>query len=243
MKLNYRDKVILGILLAIVILIGGFVGLVKPKSQDIETDSAELETKQTERDEVQGKLDQIEPLTKKIQDTYSETNTLAQDFVSMDEINYTYKLDQFLRDKADECEVKINTLSVGDMSTSGLEYYYFEHEVIGEDMLASADLNGDMQAGIDEEMAEETALSERTEEEVMSTEYGLTVTGTKENIWKYMETIKDFDDAVIINSVDISDYTFGEDDDENTDKTSQVSFVMTLYSVYDMAEPDTSADK
>ena len=65
MKLNYRDKVILGILLAVVILIGGFVGLVKPKSQDIETDQAELDTKQTERDEVQGKLDQIEPLTKR----------------------------------------------------------------------------------------------------------------------------------------------------------------------------------
>ena len=64
-----------------------------------------------------------------------------------------------------------------------------------------------------------------------------------------MDAIKGIDDAVIINSVTIGDYTFGEDlsDEEKAalgedqDK-SDVQFILTLYSVYDMAKPNTDAD-
>ena len=48
MKLNYRDLVILGILLALAILIAGFFLLIKPKNEEIKTNKetlAQLETR------------------------------------------------------------------------------------------------------------------------------------------------------------------------------------------------------
>ena len=43
MKLNYRDKVILGIVLAIAILLAGYFMLIKPKNEDIKSNKATLE--------------------------------------------------------------------------------------------------------------------------------------------------------------------------------------------------------
>ena len=43
MKLNYREKIILGVFLAVAILLGAFLGLVKPKSKTLEDNKARLE--------------------------------------------------------------------------------------------------------------------------------------------------------------------------------------------------------
>ena len=42
MKLNYRDKVILLVLLSIIIVVAGIFGLINPKNEDIKTDEAKL---------------------------------------------------------------------------------------------------------------------------------------------------------------------------------------------------------
>ena len=39
MKLNYRDKVILGIVLAIAIVVAGYFALIKPKNEQFDTDA------------------------------------------------------------------------------------------------------------------------------------------------------------------------------------------------------------
>ena len=249
MKLNYREKVILGILLAVVILIAGFVGLVKPKSQDIEDDTAIRAAKQSEQEEVEAKIAQIEPLKKKIDATYQETNKLAGDFVPMEEIDYTFMLDQCMRDYAEESEVKVLNLEVKDLDSKVLKYYYFTPEVLSEDLFSASDLNGDAQAAFDELSAESNSLSERTEEEVVGTEYAVKVKGTRENIWAYMKAIEDIGDARIISSVKFQDYSFGELTGENEannvgegEGETEVDFIVSFYSVYEMAKPDTEAD-
>ena len=245
MKLNYREKVILGILLAAVILIAGFVGLVKPKTQDIEDDTALRETKRAEQAEVENKIAQIEPLKKKIDTKYQETNKLAEDFVPMEEINSTFALDQYMREYAEESEVKILKLEVSDLGSQVLNYYYFTPEILSEDLFAASDLNGDSQAAFDELSAESNSLSERTEEEVVGTEYAVKVKGTRENIWAYMQAIEDIGDARIISSVKFQDYSFGELMDETVaegEGETEVDFVISFYSVYEMAKPNTEAD-
>ena len=246
MKLNYREKVILGILLAVVILIAGFVGLVKPKTQDIEDDTALRETKRTEQQEVEDEIAQIEPLKKKIDNTYQGTNKLAGDFVPMEEINDTFALDQYMREYAEESEVKILKLEVEELSSTPLKYYYFTPEVLSEDLFAASDLNGDSQAAFDELSAESDSLSERTEEEVVGTEYAVKVRGTRENIWAYMQAIEDIGDARIISSVKFQDYSFGESNEEEPvaegEGETEVDFVVSFYSVYEMAKPNTEAD-
>ncbi|HAE51911.1 MAG TPA: hypothetical protein DCG30_01475 [Ruminococcus sp.] len=245
MKLNYREKVILGILLAVIILIAGFVGLVKPKSQDIEDDTALRETKRTEQQEVQDKIDQIEPLKKKIDATYQETNKLAEDFVPMEEINDTYMLDQYMREYADDSEVKILDLQLEELNSQVLKYYYFTPEVLSEDLFAASDLNGDAQTAFDQLSAESNSLSERTEEEVVGTQYAVKVKGTREHVWAYMKAIEEIGDARIISSVKFQDYSFGELMDDTVaegEGETEVDFIVSFYSVYEMAKPDTEAD-
>lgn len=243
MKLNYREKVILGIFLAVVICIAGFVLLIKPKNEDIKTDKATRTSKEEERDQVQRKIDQIKPLQDKIETTYTETTKLTDDFVDYDEIYLTEKFDMFMQHYAEETEVKILTLNVENLNARTLDYYYFELENANEELFASADLNGDRKAEFDKENAEGASLSQRTKESVMAADYAITVTGKKENIWDFMQALADQEETLIINSVAISDYTFGAEPDSSElqgDEESSVVFHVTAYSIYEMAKPNTA---
>lgn len=255
MKLNYRDKVILGILLALVILIASFFLLIKPKNQDIKDNRAKLEKVQQERDEIDGKIAEIKPLKTEIQETYDDTTGLTDDFVEYNDIYNARKLDQYMQHFAEECEVKVKTLSAGDLGTGNLKYYYFKPSFLAEDMLASADLNGDRQDAIKDRKAESEALSSRTQEKVLTGNYTISVTGTQENIWNYLQAIEEQDKTIIINSVSLSNATISKEalekqaralgtelknDEEEPEVTANLS--ITLYSVYELSEPNLEAD-
>ena len=115
-----------------------------------------------------------------------------------------------MQEYADQCEVKVSTLNVGQLTSGTIDYYYFTSETVSDDLFSSADINGDQQKLREKDDAESISLKQRDKGEAMSTQYGISVKGTKENIWKYMDAIKGIDDSVIINSVAIKDYTFGE---------------------------------
>ena len=83
----------------------------------------------------------------------------------------------------------------------------------------------------------------------MGTKYGMVLKGTKENIWKYLKAIEDQSETILINKVDIEDFNFEADLDEEgyiraekPDGESKAEVIISLYSVYEMDEPDTSAD-
>lgn len=245
MKLNNREKAILGIVLAIAFLLIALLGFVRPRVAKIKADKVVRTQKEEEKAEVDRKIDMIPTLTKKINETYEETKKLSDDFVEINSIANTYDLDQLLQNYAEENEVKIIDLNAGVVKDEKLEYYYLESKELAKDFFASADLNGGYTDMRDKQLAEELALKDRNEETVMGAKYGVKVRGKKENIWKYMQAIADQDETIIINSVDIADYTFQGQVDEkervtpNENGESEVSFVLTLYSVYEMEKPNT----
>ena len=106
MKLNYRDKIILGVLLAVVILLLGFFLLIKPKKADIESDKATLTQVQQQKDEIDAKIAEIKPLQKQIKETYDDTTKLTGDFVAYNDINNPRKIDQYMQHFCEDCEVK-----------------------------------------------------------------------------------------------------------------------------------------
>lgn len=247
MKLNNREKVILGVVIAIAIILVGLLGYVRPTITKIKDDKVVLKQKEEKRAEVESKIAMIPTLQKKINDTYEETKKLSDDFVEINSVANTYDLDQFLQSYAEENEVKILSLDAGQIGEKTLEYYYLESKEMAKDFFASADLNGGYTAMRDKQNAEEYALKDRNEETVLATEYGIQVRGKKENIWKYLQAIADQEETIIINSVDIADYTFQGNVDEkervtpNENGESEVNIVMTLYSVYEMEKPNTEA--
>lgn len=250
MKLNYREKVILGVLLALIICVAGYIGLIRTKSEQIKADKVTLEQKEGEKAEVDAKIAQIVPLTNEINDTYTETKKLTSDFVSYDKILNSTDVDQFMQKYADENEVKIYSLDVVGLTSAPIGYYYFTPEFPGEKMLESSDLNGGVMAGVNKDKAESVALAERTIEEALTSTYNIIVRGKKEAVWNFMKALEEQDETVIINSVNIEDYNFGVTEDENGNEVppadgqdeSSVTFNVSLYSVYEMAKPNTDAE-
>ncbi len=249
MKLNYRDKVFLGILLALIICVAGYVGLIRIKNEHIKADKLALEDLQKTKEEVEAQIAEIVPLTNDINDTYSNTKKLTSDFVSYDKILNSTDVDQYMQAFADENEVKILSLEANNLSGSNIQYYYFTPEIPGEEMLEGSDLNGSVMANVGEQKAESEALKQRNVEDSLMATYTINVSGKKEAVWNFMKALEEQDKTVIINAVSIEDYTFGEQEDENGNQItpegegeSIVQFDVSLYSVYEMQKPNTDAD-
>ena len=247
MKLNYRDAVILGIVLALAVLLAGFFFAIKPKNDDIKSNKASLETLEQERAQVDAKIAEIGPLKTDITQLYNDTTGLINDFVEYNNIVNSRKIDQYMQHFAEEAEVKIMNLSSADPTSGALSYYYFTPSFLAEDMLAQSDLNGARSASKAESLAESDALAARTQETVMQGQYSITVEGEKENLWKYMELLEEQDETIIINSVNftnlsIKDVKTSKSSDDEEEQIPSAQFVITLYSVYDLAEPNLEAD-
>lgn len=241
MKLNYRDRMILlGVIAAAIILVGVFA-LIRPKAQDIKKDNQRLEEVKAEWSEIETKLNAIKPLQDAILKTHQESKDLSDDFVDVSLINSTYKLDQFMQPYVDECNLEALIVDLADPTTTPLDYYYLEPAVLTSSMLDAADINGNYQKLMDMVQAESNSLSQRTAETVIQTKYGIMAHGSREDIWKFMEKINSLDTAILIDSVNIADYTFGENaqlaEGEVSDGKSDVTFVISLYSVFPMDEP------
>ena len=210
MKLNFREKIILGCFLAIAILLGAFLGLVKPKTKQLKENQERLEQLKSEREEMENKINQIGPLKTKINEIFEDTNKLAELFVPSEDVDTPVELDEMLQKYADENNVRILSLDAGTPSVTKLDYYYYSSSDYAASYRESVDLGGQLQQQYDEDHKESLALNDREVEDLFETKYGIKVQGTKENIFKYLEAIKDYDKAMNIRSIQISDYTFGE---------------------------------
>ena len=142
MKLNYRDKVILGILLAIVILVAGFFAAIKPKSKEIEDRKATRSTKQSEQDEIKKKIAMIKPLTDEINDTVTKTNEITSNFVDIESIDTPELLDRYMQEYADKNSLKVTTLDVSEITESNLPFYFYTPTIYGVTNRTAADING-----------------------------------------------------------------------------------------------------
>lgn len=221
MKLNYREKIMFGILIAVVILLVGVFVLIKPKNEEIKADEATLATKQEEQADLEARIARIEPLKKGIDKVYDETTKLTADFVPVSDINETQKLDQYMQHLAEEAGVRIDELNVSYPKEQELDYYYLEYEDLVSDMRNSADLNGGYAEAYDEIFAEQNSLKERNVETLIQTQYGIRVTGTREAVWKYMKAVEELKKTLLINEIDIADYSFGEESKEAAQQATQ----------------------
>lgn len=260
MKLNYRDKIIAGVLLAIVILLVGFFVPVKNMNKQNKADKKILAEKEKIKADYEAKIAKIPSIQESIRNLYAEASDATKIFVPVEDVQSQIKVDNYMQKYADECKVKISNLELGNTTVSPISYYFTSNKDSMSSMRSQADVNGTLQEAYDASIAESTALSQRSKENVIKTQYAMKVTGTKENVWKYLETIKNFDKAILINSVNLSDYTFGKDaakkagvempdskdgeevsvqaGDKVIKNTAEARIVLTLFSVIEMEEPN-----
>lgn len=267
MKLTYRDKVILGVVLAIAIFVAGYFALIKTKNETIKKDNDRLSSLEEVEKDYKQKISQIEPLKQTINETVAETNKITEKFVDKDKIANPVLLDQFMQHFANENDIRLTSVAVSDMTESSLNYYYMEGRDIGSGLRSIADINGDYQKQVDKENAESISLKEREIPPTLITQYGITAEGTKENLWKLMDAIEKYDDALLINSVS---YQLKDEDEDNPASGSKpegdnankpksgddkehktiepedeltINMVVSLYSVYDLQQVNVEAIK
>lgn len=264
MKLNYRDKVILGIVLAIAILLGGYFALIKPKNEDIKSNNKTLSSLEKTEREYKQRIAQIDPLKEEIGTIVDDTNKITKHFVSIEDVNNTVKLDRYMQHFAVENNIRVTNLAVGDISEGSLSYYFIDRSRdIGSGLREFADINGDYQKAVDNTKAESDALAERESATVLKTQYGITATGTRDDLWAFMDAIEKQDKTIIINSVDfnlkktedetegehepetnaegevIEPVTFSEDEEVEVirpDSEIEMKIVISIYSVYDLPQ-------
>lgn len=243
MKLNYRDRIILGVLLAIALLVASFFLLIKPKNEEIKTNKVTLADLEQQRDETDALIAEIPGIKTDITNAYNESKKLVADFVDYNDITNARKVDQYMQSFAEENEVKIMSVNPSGLGEGTLNYYYFTPSFVGEDQMTIADINGTMQKQKDEALAESQNLEARTSESVLSATYSVNVMAEdKENFWNYMKALEEQDETIIINSVTLTNIEIKEDkrisDDEKEDLIPTAQFNVTLYSMYEMEEPN-----
>ena len=123
MKLNYRDRVILLIIIALVILLGGFFGLIKPRYNDIKENKSTRDTVQAEWDGLDAKIQQIPVLRENIKTTKADADKISELFYTGKDIAdgnlisfmQPYQLDQYMQEIMDTANLKVMSMEAGSI--------------------------------------------------------------------------------------------------------------------------------
>ncbi len=219
MEMSYRDKVILIVLLIILVLVGGFFALIKPKYQSWKDSKALYETTKTEWDGIEQKKNQIPILQKNIKESYGDYKKIAQIFVNNAFVTAnktwtnektSYEIDQYLQPVIDEFSLVVDNMALQDVKEETIEYYYYEPDVLTYSLLEAADVNGNYNAEVAKIMKETTVLSQREVADVMCQPVEITVTTNKENLLNFLNKISEETNAVLVTKVSVDNYQFND---------------------------------
>lgn len=262
MKLNYRDKIIAAILIAITIFLVGFFALIKPKYKDIKTHQKNLKEVQKTEAEIKAQIAEIPDLKNAILKTYEDTSAITANFVPIADVQDQVYIDKYMQKFADETKVKLLSVELKETKLTPIEFYYNSVNDNFGDMRSAADVDGSLSKEFAAKTAESTAVSQRAKESVMQTQYGINIHGTKKNVWAYLAALEKFDKTLTVNSVTMADGSFGKneaeqfnvslpdskDADEETtveagegkkiSNATDVKIVVTLFSVFEMTKPN-----
>lgn len=218
-EMSYRDKMILLIISAIIILAVGFFALVKPKYTALKADKVLYEDTKAEWDGLEQKINAIPDLKDAVTKDYKDAKVVADIFVNeaFQPVNDTfenakanYVLDQYIQPILDATELKVNNVDFSGITSGVIAYYYNTPDVLTYSLLENADINGEYAEQVTELLAASTYFSEQTTADVMTNSISLSTQGTKEQLMAFLKAIEEEENAVNITSVEIEDYSFGE---------------------------------
>lgn len=217
-EMSYRDKMILVIITAIIILAVGFFALIRPKYDSLVADRDIYESTKTEWEGIDAKLQQIPVLENSIKTDADEAKKTAQLFVNeafesvndtFDNVKANYILDQYIQPMIDESELEVSDFTLSGVESKNLEYYYYAPDVLTYSLLEGADINGAYAQQVSDLLKESNYLSGKETAEVMANTVDLTVKGSRENLEMFLDKVKEDENAILVTAVEIADYQFG----------------------------------
>lgn len=218
-EMSYRDKMILLIIAVVVIVAGGFFALIRPKYNAYKSHMVTYEETKKTWDGIDQKLKAIDPLKDSIKKTRDEAAKTIElfDNKAMAVVNdnyeprtFYYQLDQYFHGAVDESALDVKSLVLDEVGTKAISYYYYTPNAITYSLLETGDLNGAYAADMYELMEESIVLGAVQSVDLAYEKMELVVRCQKEGLMNFLKAVKDDSETIIVDKVDIPDYTFTE---------------------------------
>ena len=253
MKLSYREKVGLLIVIVLTVIIVFIAWPIKTIKANIKAHKEEQATVKVEYDETQRKIAEIPVIEGNISKIYEDSVNLSKKFSEhKDNTTFGKYFEELLNKEPytkktngrNSLEI-IKEFKISDAGTGEVPFYYYTPDVITYPILQAADTNGNLMETTDKALYDKTqnALNMSTLEEQAVEVRNITVPMrfTKEALLALENELKDKETGARITSVKIDDYTFNYVTEIPEDKgfsEGEVTFV--FYTMQQIQKPDFS---
>lgn len=233
--MSYRDKMVILIISVIIIMVVGFFALIKPTYNKLIEDTTTYEETKTEWEGIKVKLDAIPDLKDSITKTYNDAkkNAAVLKNTAFGEVDteydtkkVNYGLDQYLHQVIDDNNLVVSDFAIGEAGSESIEYFYYEPSAVTYALLEKGDLNGKYAEEVTELMQNGVLIGERATADVLANNVNMKVSGKKEDLMNFLDTMKEDNNSIYIDTIDIADYAFsGGTTREVTDAEGNVQTV------------------
>ena len=144
MKLSYRDKVILIIVIVLVVLGAGIFCFIKPKYEALQVSKDRLAAKEAEKAEVEAKMGTLEDLKKKLEDDIKAVEEDQKQFLSEKDYGETYLISQYLMQKLEPTGITITGVDVPQLEALDIEAYEYNKLAVAYPMKINSDISNEL---------------------------------------------------------------------------------------------------
>jgi len=251
MKLSYREKVGLLIVVVLAVIIVFIAWPIKTIKANIKGHKEEQATVKVEYDETQRKIAEIPVIEGNINAIYESSKGLSDKFTDhMNNIEVARYFETLLNKEPykksgrNDLEV-IGGLNVSDAGTGEIPFYYYKPDVITYPILEAADTNNNLLETTDKALYDKTqkalAMSEFESQTVETRTVTVPMKFKKDALLALEDELAKNETGIIISSVVIDDYTFNYVTDIPEDKGySEGSVTFEFYTMQQIQKPDFS---
>lgn len=251
MKLSYREKVGLLIVVVLAVIIVFVAWPIKTIKANIKAHKEEQIAVQAQYDETQRKIAEIPVIEGNINAMYESSKGLSDKFVDhMENIEVIHYFENLLNKepykKAGKNNLEVTGgLTVSDAGTGSIPFYYFNPDVITYPILEAADTNGNLLETKDKALYDKTqkalTMSEFEQQTVEKRTVTVPMKFKKDALLALEDELAKDETGIRISSVTIDDYTFNYVTDIPEDKEySNGSVTFDFYTMQRIEKPDFS---
>jgi cell division protein FtsB len=231
MKLSYRDKVIAIVLIVILVIVAGFIVVVKPMIDKTNAAQKELEKVQQEKEAVEEKIATLENIKAGIKNDLGSIDEYQQLFFTED---YGFEMERTIRDYCEEVGLTVKSLSFSSQSVQLAPARYVSSPYwLAYQMKIDADLYSQLPSAV-YDLWNKTVYKSGASQVVGSTNYSITFAdiATWEDLMPLIDRVSAHEKAIYIPSYDLN-----EDSKANLDR--ELSF--TVYHIVPMVVAQVQA--
>ena len=248
MKLSYREKIGLLIVIVLAVIIVFIAVPIKTIKGNIKAHTEEKETVQTEYDETQRLIAQIPGIESNIKKVVEESKALSKDFYAHAENVELDKLFEEVLNKAPYVEGGKNNIeitgnyNIDDAEADEFPFYCYVPDVVTYPILEKADTNGNLLETKDKALYEKAVtavkISELQAQNIEVHRATVPMKFKKEALLSFEDELKSKLTGARIVSVKIDDYTFANASDVPEEKGfSDGEVVIEFYTMQQIQDP------